>query len=220
MFKNFLCSTYYPEPFYIVSESEMKQLFLILTIFLLLTGCGSSDEPTAEPQPTATPTVQPTVQQPASPLQQSASPLQQPASPLSSSAADTTTAQASAAADIPDTSGVVEGSIMVNLKAGPKPLATTIIALAEVILDEQGKPKVAGYSASSAPRTISDEQGFFKIENVKPGTYGLILDSVISSYLLADPVSGDSILLEVKGGEVTDLGHMEYETLPVAGFAE
>lgn len=202
----------------------MKQLFLILTIFLLLTACGGSDEPTAEPQPTATPTeqatVQPTVQQPESPLQQSESPLQQPESPLPSSATDTKTAQASAAADIPDTIGVVEGSITVNLKDGPKPLATTIIALAEVILDEQGKPKVAGYSASSAPRTISDEQGFFKIEDVKPGTYGLILDSVISSYLLADPVSGDSILLEVKGGEVTDLGHMEYDMLPVAGFAE
>ena len=36
----------------------MKQLFLILTIFLLLTGCGGgSDEPTAEPQPTVAPTV-------------------------------------------------------------------------------------------------------------------------------------------------------------------
>lgn len=196
----------------------MKQLFLILTIFLLLTACGGSDEPTAEPQPTATPTEQPATPQPESPLQQPESPLQQPESPLPSGSTDTTSTQA--AADIPDTVGVVEGSIMVNLKSGPKPLATTIIALAEVILDEQGNPKVAGYSASSAPRTISDEQGFFKIEDVKPGTYGLILDSVISSYLLADPVSGDSVLVEVTGGEVTDLGQMEYDKLPLAGFAE
>ena len=201
----------------------MKHLILILTIFLLLTACGGSDEPTPAPQPTATATEQPATQEPAteqpeSPLQQPESPLQQPESPLPSGATESTSTQA--AADIPDTVGVVEGSIIVNLEAGSKPLATTIIALAEVILDEQGKPKVAGYSASSAPRTISDEQGFFKIEDVKPGTYGLILDSVISSYLLADPVSGDSILVEVTGGEVTDIGQLEYDKLPVAGFAE
>ena len=191
----------------------MKQLFLILTIFLLLTGCGGgSDEPTAEPQPTVAPTVALT--------EQPVSPLQQPASPLPSGSTDVTSTQASAAENVPSTSGVVEGSITVNLKAGPKPLATTIIALAELIPDENGKPKVAGYSASSAPRTISDEQGFFKIEDVKPGTYALILDSVISSYLLSDPVSGDSILVEVNGGKVTDIGHLEYDKLPVAGFAE
>lgn len=184
-------------------------LFLaMLVVLLIFSSCGS-DEPeaaTATPAVPATHTVSPL------PIAASAStsPLSAPESPLPP-AAEQRTGDA--------TTGVVTGQIIVHAKDGDKPVNNMIFALAVVLRDEDGVAKVAGYDAANSPKTVTDAQGNFLIEDVPVGTYTLILDAVLKSHMLSYPSTEETILVEVKAGEVTNTGLLEYDSLPLPGFS-
>lgn len=96
-----------------------------------------------------------------------------------------------------------------------RPLAGLIIGLAAVILDENGKPKASGYEVSAAPRTDTDGDGRFAFDSIKPGLYTLIADYVSAQVQLNDEKTGDTLLVEIKPGEVTDLGLLKFAKLPL-----
>jgi hypothetical protein len=110
------------------------------------------------------------------------------------------------------------GRILIVKPEGEIAVADMLIGLAEVLYDEEGVAKVGGYEPSRAVRVQTDAYGRFVMNNVKPGTYTLILDAVVQQYQLADEETGNTIMAEVKAGEVTDLGTLNYSSLPVPGF--
>ena len=46
----------------------------------------------------------------------------------------------------------------------------------------------------------------------------IILDSTITSVMLANPDTGESIIVEVKADEVFDVGTLTYENLLIPGY--
>ena len=56
------------------------------------------------------------------------------------------------------------------------------------------------------------------IEEVPPATYAIILDAVTTSILLADPITGDPILIEIDADALTDVGRLNYESLDLPEY--
>ena len=119
---------------------------------------------------------------------------------------------------ISDTAGALVGQLVVVTDAGERPVSNLKFALAAVIVDDNGVPKVAGYEASTAPSTYTDEFGRFALSNLPASNYAIILDAVLTQYLLNQPGIEDSIILEVKANEITDLGRLEYASIPIPGY--
>ena len=53
-------------------------------------------------------------------------------------------------------------------------------------------------------------------EDLKSGRYGLILDIVMSSFLLYQEGTLNAVLFKITDGEMTDLGNLEYSELPLS----
>lgn len=205
------------------------QLIVILCLCIGLVGC-SDDEPTPEPTvaPTAAPTVAPTAAQ-------AESPLNAPVSPLGSPLPTPTTATAAAAENVAvipaagapvdpkttATTGAATGRIFINNEQGFKPVTGVIVALAAVITGEDGMERAAGYDAANAPRNDIRDDGTFVIENVPPGRYGVILDSVMTQVLIKDPENlENSLVITVEAGLVTDLSNLVYASLPLPDYSQ
>jgi len=108
-------------------------------------------------------------------------------------------------------SGGVVGLILVN----EKPVPDLMIYLAEVMVDDEGQERVASYDRSNSPRAYTNGEGQFVFSNIQPGRYGLILDTVLSSFLLFEPDGENPLLIEVKAGELVELGEINYDELPI-----
>jgi len=222
-------------------------LILIMAV-VVLTACGRDRESASE-TPTTAPTVAPVVEKsaeeapaqdpttaeeasaekaaasgqeespldaPESPLAGPESPLDAPESPLEEPAVEPPALDAITGAE----TGALIGRILVSNSNGENPVVNMKVALAEVIRDEEGVARVAGYEPAVARRTASDDLGRFALNELDPGTYAIILDAVITSIMLNDPVTGETILVDIKAGEVVDLGRLDYESLALPGYVE
>ena len=119
------------------------------------------------------------------------------------------------------TAGAVTGRIFVNGAQGFRPVTKTIVALAEIIKDENGKEIATGYDAVNSPRNDIRDDGVFVIENVPPGRYGIILDSVMTQVMLKEPENLDnSLLITVEADKVTDVSNLVYASLPLPGYTQ
>ncbi len=114
--------------------------------------------------------------------------------------------------------GAVIGRIMLMNENETLPVSNMRVALADVLLDDDGIPRIAGYDAANAYKTTSDDLGRFSIEEVPPATYAIILDAVTTSILLADPITGDPILIEIDADALTDVGRLNYESLDLPKY--
>lgn len=108
-------------------------------------------------------------------------------------------------------SGVVVGTIQVN----DEPIPNLTIYLAEVLVDGEGEERVASYDRVNSPRAFSDVEGQFVFANIVPGKYGLVLDTVLSSYLLHLPQGDIPLVISVDAGEVTSVELLNYDSLPL-----
>jgi hypothetical protein len=198
-------------------------LLLLLCLALVLAACGG-DEPAAtpaqvEPPAAGTPESAGTPEEsqaPESPLAAPESPLAAPESPL-----DTPDSAAiDLSAETSDTTGAVTGVVRISSEERQEPVANVKVALARVLTDDNGVERATGYSPSRAPHSTSDSEGRFVIGDVPPGRYGIILDGIVTSIMLADATTGESIIISVEAGEVTDIGVREYESLPIPGYTE
>jgi hypothetical protein len=199
-----------------------RYLLLMLCLCLVLVAC-SDEEPTPEPTvaapaPTATaaPAATPTPAQPESPLNTD-SPLPTPTDAIEAAASaipvgEPINPQTSASA------GAVTGRIFINNEKGFRAVSGLLVGLAEVIKDDVGVEKAAGYDPSTAPRGELRPDGAFVIDNVPPGRYGVILDAVTTSLLLKEMENPDnSLVITVEADKVTDLGNMVYPSIPLPG---
>lgn len=207
----------------------LRQIIVIVCLALVLVAC-SDDEPTptpttAPPAPTATPTAA----QPTSPLNApSDSPLPTPgtitASTEAAGAENVNVIPAAGAPVTPKisaTAGAVTGRIFVNDAQGFRPVTKVIVALAEIIKDENGKEIATGYDAANSPRNDIRDDGVFVIDNVPPGRYGIILDSVMTQVMIKEPENLDnSLLITVEADKVTDLSNLVYASLPLPGYSQ
>lgn len=184
----------------------MKKLVFFIVFILFLSAC-SSPTPVATTTPEETPPTEasaeaypaPTVfQDPAYPEPEDSASPQPVASP----------------SPLPDP-GLETGHVTGILLQSGEPAANAILYLAEVIADDQGEERVASYDRVNSPKSVTDNQGNFAFTDIPPGKYGLVLDVVVSAYLLLDPETGEQFLFTISGGEITDLGELDHEDLPI-----
>jgi len=110
--------------------------------------------------------------------------------------------------------GSVRGVLAVGV-GEVKPVAGAILYLAEVLKDEGGNEAAASMDRINSPRTSTNTEGAFLFSNVPPGKYALVLDRVLDSFMLLEPNTGESLIIEVAAGHEVDLGTLEYESLPI-----
>ena len=107
--------------------------------------------------------------------------------------------------------GVIVGTIKVN----NDPVPNLTIYLAEVLTDDVGIERVASYDRINSPRAFTNVDGQFVFSNIEPGNYGLVLDTVISAYLLHMPQEESAIIIAVDAGQQTDVEMLNYDSLPL-----
>jgi hypothetical protein len=112
-------------------------------------------------------------------------------------------------------SGVLTGVLLLRTDDGLQPVVDVKLAIGETLSDDEDTERVVAYDPSSAPVAYTDSSGRFVFENLQSGRYGLILDIVLSSFLLYQEGTLNAILFDITDGEMTDLGNLEYSELPL-----
>jgi len=105
------------------------------------------------------------------------------------------------------------GGVLIHDAPGkaPQPYAGVTLYLSTLVKDKSGTPAMAGLDKAKAPKAMTDATGAFAFTDVPPNTYALILAGPLTDYLLNQPGTGSALLIEVKGGEVKDLGELHYD---------
>lgn len=105
----------------------------------------------------------------------------------------------------PEEPSVVRGALF---KSG-KPVANARLYLGSII-----KNGVVAFDRTRSITTTTDEGGKFEFRDVPPGEYGLVLDTIMSSYLLLWPDKKEPILIVVTESQGVCLGEINFPVLP------
>ncbi|HIE57117.1 MAG TPA: hypothetical protein EYP88_02625 [Anaerolineales bacterium] len=103
---------------------------------------------------------------------------------------------------------IVKGVILYNGEP-----VRVILYLSKVIYDDTGN-KWVSFNRKSPLRTSTNQYGEFNFYNIPPGEYGLVLDTISSSFLLSVP-DGDEIIINISSNETIDLDILDYDDLPI-----
>lgn len=108
--------------------------------------------------------------------------------------------------------GTVTGILLkVQQDGGTKPFAGLPVYLGSILKSEQGKEGLVELDKAKAPHATVDAQGNFVFTDVKPGRYGLMIDTPRGAVLLNDPSNGGNFIVQVDGGKVQNLGELKYD---------
>ncbi|MDE0140493.1 MAG: hypothetical protein OXI80_22655 [Caldilineaceae bacterium] len=113
-------------------------------------------------------------------------------------------------------SGALTGVLLLKTEDGFEPVADVKLAIGETLSDDEGMERVVAYDPATSPVAYTDASGRFVFENLESGRYGLILDIVMSSFLLYQEGTLNAVLFKITDGEMTDLGNLEYSELPLS----
>jgi hypothetical protein len=163
-----------------VKEHVVKRLALTFLVVSMLVAC--SNPPTPEPAQ----------------------------SPLSPVATPQATAQAAPLAALMPTSQAGYGTVTGRLvsQGTDRPLDNKTVYLGAITDASDTNFSVAALDKFS-PMFTTDGQGNFIFIDVPPGRYGLILESVLDTVLLADLSTGKEIVIVVAADQTIDLGKIE-----------
>ena len=176
----------------------MKRQAVILVTVLVLLGCRGGNGATGAAQSS-----------PAAPFERISTAEGERSDSLS--AESSTAASPGAAAG----SGALTGVLLLRTEEGLQPVADVKLAVGRTLSDDEGTEWVVAYDPSAAPVAYTDDSGRFVFEGLASGRYGLILDIVMSSFLLYQEGTLNAVLFEITDGETTDLGNLEYTELPL-----
>lgn len=157
---------------------------LILGLLVLLIGCGSSPAPagraTSIPSPVQTPGASPVATPPLS---------TQPTPPALSD----------------QSLGGVTGRFI--LQSTGKPAGGFAIYLGEQLPLDPGDQYAITIQQNSSPHVEVDPSGHFAFTDVKPGTYALVLWTLMKSQIIADPKDpSKELAVVISPGKITELG--------------
>ena len=111
--------------------------------------------------------------------------------------------------------GRVVGILQIREGNSSRPVSNVNLYLGGTIRDNTGKELMIGFERVSSPRAVTEANGYFAFHNIPTGNYGLILDMVFDSFLLAKPDADEAVLVSVSGGKQVDLGTLFYDSLPL-----
>lgn len=95
------------------------------------------------------------------------------------------------------------------------PLANTTVRLAEVYRKEEGKEEGAFVlDGAFSPGAITDDEGYFVMENIEPMEYVLVVGDVMGVHEIIPLPSGKPRVWEAKSGEVNDFGVINVNLKP------
>ncbi len=103
--------------------------------------------------------------------------------------------------------GTVGGVFIRRIPGQPdEPITEVHVFLATIVSTTNGKPTMAGLDKVKAPKAYTDAAGRFVILDVPAGSYGVIYETPTRTLLLKQPGTSEDWVIEVKGGQVLDLG--------------
>ncbi|OGO64254.1 MAG: hypothetical protein A2Z45_07000 [Chloroflexi bacterium RBG_19FT_COMBO_55_16] len=105
------------------------------------------------------------------------------------------------------------GIVVGQLVSGPdnQPVLGALYLARTIKPDEGDLPPIVAFSDSTDPLAVQDQTGRFLFTDITPGIYALVIWNPVTSTVIQDEGTEDYRLIEVKAGEVTDLGTI---TLP------
>jgi len=105
----------------------------------------------------------------------------------------------------------VVGTLLYN----GEPVSGVSLYLSDVIYSSSGE-KWVSFDRWSSNRTSTNDLGNFTFHNIPPGEYGLVLDTIVNSYLLSEPGGDAEIVLTLVAGDYITLGTLDYGDLPIS----
>ncbi len=110
-----------------------------------------------------------------------------------------------------ENSGAISGIILLN----NSPVVGASIYMGDVLNDENGKPLATSVDRSNAPFAVTDDFGFFSINNIPEGQYGVMFSNSPEVYLLLYPNEEKAIIVDIIVGKEFYLGELNYSDLPL-----
>ncbi len=101
--------------------------------------------------------------------------------------------------------GVITGQLLVGGNTS-QPYIITLYLASTIPASDASKPPVVNFSRQTDPiATFEKSSGRFMFSDVAPGKYALVVSPGPESYFIQDS-SGNTLIIEVQAGQVTDLG--------------
>lgn len=91
------------------------------------------------------------------------------------------------------------------------PIQEARLYLGGIIQSTDGQQELVEMDRTTSPYAVTNGLGQFVFVDVPPGRYGLMYDGVEGTLLLRDPVDGSDFVIEITGGQVTDLGELAHK---------
>lgn len=100
--------------------------------------------------------------------------------------------------------GIVVGQLVSG--ADQTPFLGALYLARTITADKADQPRIVAFSDSTDPLAVQDQGGHFLFVDITPGVYALVIWNPVTSTVIQDEETKEYKLIDVKAGEVTDLG--------------
>ncbi len=188
----------------------VRVLLILVMLLSFLTACGGSPEPpmSEATMPDGYPSILDAYPDPVAPTPVSYPSQEDDDKPISTEPFIIPSPSA-------DQVGNVTGRLFRVTEGRSEPIRNTKLFLGTILQSQEGVEGLVQLNRGIDPEVTTDDQGNFVFVDIQPGRYGLMIDTATSGALLLNqPDTGTNMIVEVIGGEVVDLGKLEYSGLP------